>query len=118
MSETLEFDEATPPDLCRKLRRAVEHIEENLQRNPTLDEIATLVEMNPQYFARTFKKWVGQPPHKYIVAKKVERAKRLLRSTDLPLADIALRVGLASQSHFTTVFHRLTGMTPKAYREQ
>lgn len=115
MSAVPDFD---PPDLCRKLRRAVEHIDENIQQSPTLDELAALVEMNPQYFSRTFKKWVGLPPHRYIVGRKVERAKSLLKTTDLSLVEIAFRVCIASQSHFTTVFRRLTGKTPRAYREE
>ena len=106
------------PDLCRKLRHATESIERNLRGHLTLAEIAAEVDLNPQYFARVFKKAVGQSPHQYILEKSVERAKELLKTTELSLADIASQVGIATQSHFTTVFRRATGVTPREFREK
>jgi AraC family transcriptional regulator len=105
-------------DLCRKLRLATEYIERNLRSSLTLAEIAAEIHLNPQYFARVFKKAVGQSPHQYIVEKRVERAKELLKTTELSLADIASQVGIATQSHFTTVFHHITGVTPREFREK
>ena len=116
--EQTEFNSNTPPELCRKLRHAVAHIDQNLQKNLSLTDLAAIAEMNPQYFARTFKNWVGLPPHRYIIEKRIERAKFLLETTELSLSDIASEVGIASQSHFTTLFHRVTGMTPREYREK
>ena len=113
-----EFESSRPPDLCRKLRHATRYIDRNLRDRLTLDEVAAEVDLNPQYFARTFKKAVGQPPHRYILEKRVERAKTLLKTTDLSLVEIASRVGIATQSHFTTVFRRATGMTPREFRER
>jgi AraC family transcriptional regulator len=113
-----EFESSQPPELCRKLRHATEYIDRNLRDRLTLDEIAAEVDLNPQYFARTFKKAVGRPPHRYILERRVERAKILLKTTDLSLVEIASRVGIATQSHFTTVFRRATGMTPREFRER
>lgn len=113
-----EFEATQPPELCRKLRLATAYIAENLGNRLTLAEIAAEVNMNPQYFARTFRKAVGQPPHQYILDKRVERAKALLKMTQLSLVEIASQVGIATQSHFTTVFHRATGMTPREFREK
>jgi AraC family transcriptional regulator len=55
-------------------------------------------------------------PHRYIVERRVERARDLLHNSDLPLAEIAEMIGCASQSHFSVVFHRVTGLTPRQFR--
>jgi AraC family transcriptional regulator len=114
----IEFESNLQPDVCRKLRHAAEYIDRNLRNRLTLAEIAAEVDLNPHYFARVFKKTLGQPPHKYILDKRVERAKALLKTTEMSLVEIASQVGIATQSHFTTVFHRVTGMTPREFREK
>jgi AraC family transcriptional regulator len=114
----IELESNLQPDVCRKLRHAAEYIDRNLRNRLTLAEIAAEIDLNPQYFARVFKRAVGQAPHQYILDKRVERAKALLKTSDLSLVEIASRVGIATQSHFTTVFHRVTGMTPREFREK
>lgn len=105
-------------ELCRKLRGATEYIDRKLKSRLTLAEIAAEVDLNPQYFARVFKNAVGQSAHQYILDKRVGLAKDLLKTSDLSLADIASQVCIATQSHFTTVFHRVMGMTPREFREK
>jgi AraC family transcriptional regulator len=100
-----------------KLRRVKEYINDNLTEDLTLAEIAHVAGMNPHYFSRAFKQATGTPPHKYVTNCRVETAKRLLAEDELPLVEIGLSVGFQNQSHFTTLFHKLTGMTPKAYRD-
>jgi AraC family transcriptional regulator len=82
----------------------------------TLPLIAGLLDMSPFHFAHVFKHATGVAPHQYVIRRRVERAKQLLAATDLPIADIALAVGCANQSHFSALFHRVTGRTPQAYR--
>ncbi|HEY9653211.1 MAG TPA: AraC family transcriptional regulator [Coleofasciculaceae cyanobacterium] len=100
-----------------KLRYAIDYINENLEKDLTLAEIATSVGMSPYHFARAFKQAVGLPPHQYLIKRRIEKAKTLLTQTDLAIAEIAYRVGFASQSHFTTLFRKHTTTTPKAYRD-
>lgn len=100
-----------------KLRRVIEYINDNLTEDLTLAEIAQVAGMNPHYFSRTFKQATGMPPHRYVTNCRVERAKRLLADDELPLVEVGLSVGFQNQSHFTTLFHRLTGVTPKAFRD-
>jgi AraC family transcriptional regulator len=100
-----------------KLRRVVEYINDNLTEDLTLAEIAHVAGMNPHYFSRAFKQATGTPPHRFVTNCRVEKAKRLLAEDELPLVEIGLSVGFQNQSHFTTLFHKLTGLTPKAYRE-
>ncbi len=66
---------------------------------------------------RSFKSWTGLPPHRYILRRRIERAKLLLGDTTLNIADVALRCGFGDQSAFTTTFRRLTAQTPSAYRD-
>lgn len=100
-----------------KLRYAIDYINDNLEKDLTLAEIATSVGMSPYHFARAFKQATGLPPHQYLIKRRIEKAKTLLTQTDLAIAEIAYRVGFASQSHFTTLFRKHTTTTPKAYRD-
>ena len=74
--------------------------------------------MSPCHFARMFKKATGQPPHAYITTRRMEYAKELLRESDSSLVDVAAKAGFQTQGHFTGVFHRYTGVTPRVYRLQ
>lgn len=69
------------------------------------------------HFSRAFKQSMGVSPNVYIVERHIERAKKLLSETELPISEISLRVGFSSQSHFTTTFRRLAWTTPKVFRE-
>jgi AraC family transcriptional regulator len=100
-----------------KLRAVVEYIEEHLDASPTLGHMAAVARLSPYYFAREFKAATGLPPHQYVVACRVERAKQLLRArADLPLAELAARAGFSDQSKLTRHFKRLVGVTPGRFR--
>jgi AraC family transcriptional regulator len=103
----------------RKLRKAIEFINENLDEEQTvaLAAVAEAVQMSYFHFSRAFKQSTGVSPNVYMTERRIERAKKLLSETDLPIADIALRTGFASQSHFTTTFRKLVWTTPRAFRE-
>lgn len=103
----------------RKLRKAIEFINENLDQEQTvgLAAVAETVQMSYFHFSRVFKQSTGVSPNVYMTQQRIERAKKLLSETDLPIADIALRTGFASQSHFTTTFRKLVWTTPKAFRQ-
>jgi AraC family transcriptional regulator len=100
-----------------KLRRATGYIAENSHQSLTLEKIAGEVGMSPFHFAREFKKATGYAPHQYLLNDRIDRARKLLAASDLPIVDIALQTGFQSQSHFTRVFRRVTAFTPGAYRE-
>ena len=99
-----------------KLQRAVEFISENSHRDIGFHDIAAHLKMSAYHFARMFKQSTGDSPHQYIVRSRVARAKQLLADTKLPIADVALEAGYKTQSHFTTSFRRLVGVTPAAFR--
>jgi AraC family transcriptional regulator len=101
----------------RKLGAALEYIEEHLDSELTLEGMAAVAHLSPYHFARMFKTSTGLPPHQYVITRRVERAKRLLRDRgDLTLAQIAARSGFWDQGHFTRHFKRLVGVTPKRFR--
>jgi AraC family transcriptional regulator len=100
-----------------KLRRAIEYIDDNLRNELQLAAIAHAVALSPGHFAHAFRQATGVSPHRYIVERRVEHAKALLRGSDLPITEIAHRVGCASHSHFSVMFHRVTGVTPRGYRD-
>jgi AraC family transcriptional regulator len=101
----------------RRLRRVTDYMAENYERDLSLVEMARVAGVSPFHFAREFKRAAGAAPHQYLIRLRVERAKALLAEGRLPLAEVSLRTGFSSQSHFTRLFHRLTGETPKSYRE-
>jgi AraC family transcriptional regulator len=99
-----------------KLRNALEFIDAHISNDITLESIASAVCMSPFRFARGFKKTTGRSPHRYIVWRRIERAKELLRTTDTRIADIARQTGFLSHSHFTAVFTQKCRLTPKKFR--
>jgi AraC family transcriptional regulator len=100
----------------QKLHAALCYIEERITDSIGVRDLARQVNMSPFHFARRFKQAVGQPPHAYITAVRMERAKQLLSTSDLPLMHIATAVGYRTQAHFTGVFHKRVGVTPRTFR--
>jgi AraC family transcriptional regulator len=101
-----------------KLRRVTEFIEENLEHDLTLAEIAEIAELSPFHFARSFKQATGSTPIQFLTQRRIDLAKRLLVESELPIVEVGLRAGFKNQSHFTTLFRKTTAMTPKAYRNE
>jgi AraC family transcriptional regulator len=100
----------------RKMQRAIEYIETNLCNDLTLSEIASTLSMSPGHFSHAFRQAVGFPPHRYVLNRRIERAKSMLRDSDLPISAIANRIGCSSPSSFSALFRRATGTTPRDYR--
>jgi AraC family transcriptional regulator len=101
----------------RRLRKVLDYIEENLGQDLSMTDLGTVAELSPCRFARGFKEAVGLPPHQFVMRKRIARARAMLEASTLSIAEIAANLGFESQSHFTAVFHKLVGTTPRAYRE-
>ncbi len=114
-SDQMELSRAGPVD--RRLRRAVEFMHDNFGREIAVEEIASAAYLSEYHFARFFKQISGVTPHVYLANLRLERARKLLAETLLPISEIASLVGYQSQSHFTKMFKAVTGVTPRAYRE-
>jgi len=97
------------------VRRAREYLFANLADNVTLADLAAVAGVGTFRLLRAFRKVHGVPPHRYQLAQRIERAKRLIRDQAGPLAAIAFETGFADQSHLTRNFKRWAGVTPYAY---
>ena len=94
----------------------LEYIEQHLGEDLSLEAMAAEVDLSPLYLVRAFRSTVGQSPHQYVVARRVELARRMLCDTETPIAQIALATGFSSQSHLSNWFRRIVGVSPAAYR--
>ena len=100
-----------------RLRAVVEYIEEHLDAGLSLEQMAAVTRLSAYHFARQFKRATGLPPHQYVIARRVERAKQLLQGgDDFSLAEVAARAGFSDQSQFCHHFKRLVGVTPGRFR--
>ena len=99
-----------------RLRRALDHISDNLDDEIALAQLAQIAGLSVFHFARTFTRAMGVSPGRYISRMRLERAMAELAAGKLSLAEIALKAGFSSQASFTTAFHRVTGLTPGEYR--
>ncbi|EJM49196.1 transcriptional regulator containing an amidase domain and an AraC-type DNA-binding HTH domain [Pseudomonas sp. GM33] len=98
-------------------RHLVEYIDSHLDQAISLGQLAALCALSEYHFARMFRESFGLPPHQYLLARRLNRARELLRTTSQPLGEIALACGFSSASHFTNRFRQAMGATPGEYRQ-
>jgi AraC family transcriptional regulator len=101
-----------PWQVCKVLT----HIEAHLGASITTAELANLVRLSPFHFCRAFRRSFNDSPHAYLMRRRVERAQGLMLTTTTPLAQIAVSCGLTDQAHFTRLFRRFAGESPRAWR--
>lgn len=99
-----------------QLRRVLDYIEDHLGQDLGLAELAALAGLSTHHFAQAFKVSVGVPPHRYVIERRIHRARELLIGSTRSIAEIAVQLGFSSQSHLTLNFRILTGATPAQYR--
>jgi AraC family transcriptional regulator len=102
----------------RRLARVLDFIEANLEDQLTIDRLAQVACLSRFHFARAFKAATGQPPHRYVSERRLQRAKALLAEGDRPVADIALALGFSCQANFIRAFRDATGRTPGQYQRE
>lgn len=90
----------------------------NYHKNITLDDLVELVHINKFYLIRIFKQEVGMSPIDYLIHVRIDEAQKMLRNTNIAIADIAHLVGFQSPSHFSKTFRELSNLTPSQYRRQ
>ncbi|MEG4226805.1 AraC family transcriptional regulator [Microcoleus sp. N9_B2] len=101
-----------------KLQIVIDYINDYLNRDLHLGELANLVQMSPYYFTRLFKQSTGITPHQYVTKCRIDQAKLLLKQPEFSIAYISQQVGFHDQSHFSKTFGKIVGLTPKKYRDQ
>jgi len=114
-SGPLSLGEPTGGLLKPQLTRVLEYIDANLDRNIHLKELADTAGLSSFHFTKLFRRSVGRSPHQYILERRLERAKELLRDRSISIVEVSLRTGFADQSHLANVFRRF-GFTPSRFR--
>lgn len=100
----------------RHYKRVLDHIANHFGQPIAIEELATVAGMSTAHFSRLFKATIGDTPYQFVMDYRIEQARKMLSDRDRPLIDVALACGFADQPHFTRIFKRMTGKTPREYR--
>jgi len=100
-----------------KLKQVTEYINDNLDQELSLAELSQIADLSQFHFSRSFRETTGLPPRKFLMKRRVEKAKRLLAESNLPIVEVGFQTGFKTQSHFTSLFRRLTNVTPRVWRQ-
>lgn len=100
-----------------QLQQAYAYIQDHLDSTIQLDDLAKLLNISVYYFCRLFQKSAGVSPYQYVLGQRIERAKRLLQSSNQPILEVALACGFSSPSQMGRHFRKFVGMTPSQYRK-
>ena len=101
---------------CAVTARAIRDIESRFAEPLSVQALAAAAGVSAAWFSELFKRETGRSPHQYLLQVRIERVREALRTTGLPLGDIAQNYGFASQSHLNAAFRKWTGMTPAQFR--
>jgi AraC family transcriptional regulator len=99
-----------------QIRKVASYVDANLDRSIRNEHLAAIARLNASHFGRAFRSSFGEPPHEYVIRRRVERAQGLMLSTSAPLSAIALDCGLSDQAHLSRLFRRVVGESPRAWR--
>ena len=100
------------------VRKVKEYIRSNLKNDITIEQIADLTHLNPDYTTRIFRNITGMTIRGYLIKKRMERAKTLLQTTGLSVSEVAMESGYDNFSYFIRVFRQYFGVTPKQFRRE
>lgn len=104
--------------LARHLLRVRDLIDRAYAERLDLRALARSAAVSPSYFSRSFKAAFGETPHQYLMSRRMERAKALLRAGELSVTEVCVAVGFTSLGSFSTQFRRVVGVSPAAYRRR
>jgi AraC family transcriptional regulator len=107
---------STRAELHRRVLKGRAVLDDTIERSFDLDGVAAEACLSPHHFHRTFSAALGEAPYAYVARRRIERARRLLEESDMPVADVCAAVGYESLASFTTRFRRMVGAPPAAYR--
>jgi AraC family transcriptional regulator len=124
--EVMQAEETTPSGTtrirgglsARKQSQVAEYIEQHLAEEISILALSSLAKLSPHHFARAFRHSFGQPPHRYHMIRRMNRARDLLLRSKLPVTQIGVRIGFRETSSFTRAYRRYSGITPSEFRRQ
>jgi AraC family transcriptional regulator len=99
-----------------QLRRVIEYVHAQMDQDIHVVQLAAIAGLSSAHFAQMFRRSTGCAPHQYVLRTRIERAKRMLRSTETRVIDIALSCGFQTPQHFARVFKKFCDATPASYR--
>jgi AraC family transcriptional regulator len=100
-----------------RLRQVIDFMETHLAENLTLADLARVANRSPYHFCRAFRQATGRPPYRYLIHRRIERAKAILVESDVPLTEVAREVGFHSQRQFAAMFTSVLGVSPGRFRQ-
>lgn len=109
---------SSSPASKTSLRLVCDHIEANLAGDLHLESLGQLIGLGPDRFGEVFRSTLGVSPYRYVLQRRMDRARVLLHSTSLTITEIAVNLGFADHAHFTSTFRRLTEITPSRFRRE
>jgi transcriptional regulator GlxA family with amidase domain len=104
--------------LARHLLSARDLVDNRYAEPLDLGALARAAHVSPRHFSRSFRQTFGETPHQYLLTRRIERARYLLRTTDMQVGEVCLAVGFNSVGSFTTTFRRHVGVSPTEYRRE
>jgi AraC-like DNA-binding protein len=103
--------------LERHLLRARDLVDSRYAEPLDLSRLAREAHVSPRHFSRSFRRVFGETPYQYLLTRRLERARHLLRTTDMSVAEVCLEVGFTSVGSFKTTFRRHVGVSPTTFRK-
>jgi transcriptional regulator GlxA family with amidase domain len=101
-----------------QLNRVVRHVESHIHKRLTVCDLAAVVRLSTRHFARAFRRSHGMSPRAFVMERRVEHAKKLMLSTEMPLCEIALACGACDQAHLSRLFKSACGIPPLQWRRR
>jgi AraC family transcriptional regulator len=99
-----------------RMRKVVELVHAEIDGDLSLEELADATGLSITHFSQMFRESTGQSPHQFVLHRRVDRAKELLRTSEMRVLDVAVACGFKSQQHFARIFRRVCGASPTEYR--
>jgi AraC family transcriptional regulator len=101
-----------------RLRRVTDLVRAKIDNDLTLEDLAQSADLSVAHFSQMFRRSTGESPHQFVLRRRVERAKEMLRAAEARVLDVAVACGFKTQQHFARVFRQLSGTSPTKYRQQ
>lgn len=115
--DVLRNENRTNDEIPFILKQTIQYVNDNITEKITISDLTKLTRWKSQHFQKLFKEYVGMPPYKYIVDRKIEKAKVMLIETSMPIIQISYDLGFKSHSNFCAIFKKLHDETPENYRK-
>lgn len=100
------------------IKEALSFIEQNFQNDITVEEIAACCGLNRSYFGKIFHEVLGKSPQEFLISYRMTKATELLKLTSLSIAEVGSAVGYSNQLHFSRVFKKIYGISPRQWRNE